>query len=569
MPSTSSDGDVPVLTFEDLQSLNESVVTPWKICKPTKTNNCVKIEFFDQDHDIARFTLAVNSKLEYTIFVYNWPVPVSHNIYLSQSRHIKCLDGIEELTKLIENSSLCQGLPQDDDNKSRAIDPTWEEKVEKFTKSTIIRHSIPKVPSESHFQSSVTFRSPECEVILDVKIPDAEICSPCLQTDKVIKKAEKKKMKSWATPAKSKASLASGGPEKLRATLIATRLQNKQLEERLQQLEAQIGEKGMPISEGLEKDILKIMGGQNLEATPHMKFFWQQQMKLLQTGKMGRRYHPQIIRFALSLHGKSPAAYRELQDSGALILPSERVLRDYKNYFKPKAGLNEENIQALREKVASFTAIQHYVALVMDEMKIQSNLVFDKYTGDLIGFVDLGDPATNYATLGDEDVMATHALAFLVRGMCSDLKHVIAYYFTENVTSYQIMSVFWRIVGVLELSLRLRVVAAVNDGASANRKFFELHSSLVGHLEEGLVYKAINVFAKDRFIFFSLMLATSSRLPEIVFTILVMVLGVGLCGTMVCIYCLLTLLTSSTGPGVRSACAPEAVFGPYCAYSIQ
>jgi hypothetical protein len=44
----------------------------------------------------------------------------------------------------------------------------------------------------------------------------------------------------------------------------------------------------------------------------------------------------------LSLHGKSPSAYRELRDSGALILPSERVLRDYKNYFKPKVGINSE-----------------------------------------------------------------------------------------------------------------------------------------------------------------------------------------------------------------------------------
>ena len=32
-------------------------------------------------------------------------------------------------------------------------------------------------------------------------------------------------------------------------------------------------------------------------------------------------------------------------------------------------------------------------------MKIKSNLVFDKHSGELIGFVDLGDPDTNFATL--------------------------------------------------------------------------------------------------------------------------------------------------------------------------
>lgn len=40
--------------------------------------------------------------------------------------------------------------------------------------------------------------------------------------------------------------------------------------------------------------------------------------------------------------------------------------------------------------------IQRYVALLFDEMKIQSNLVFDKQTNELIGFVDLGDPDVNY-----------------------------------------------------------------------------------------------------------------------------------------------------------------------------
>ena len=64
-----------------------------------------------------------------------------------------------------------------------------------------------------------------------------------------------------------------------------------------------------------------IMSGQNLDATPRMKFFWQELMKLLQRTKMGRGYHPQIIRFALSLHGKSPSAYREFQESGAYSPP--------------------------------------------------------------------------------------------------------------------------------------------------------------------------------------------------------------------------------------------------------
>ena len=170
----------------------------------------------------------------------------------------------------------------------------------------------------------------------------------------------------------------------------------------------------MRVSESLDKDLLTIMSGQNLEATPHMRFFWEQQMHQMRSTKMGRRYHPQMIRFALSIHCKSSSAYRELRDSGALIIPSERVLRDYKNYFKPGAGITMENIEELKEK-----------AVIMDEMKIQENLVFDKTSGDLIDFIDLGDPLTTFTNVDKDTPVASHALAFLVRGLCTNLKHVV------------------------------------------------------------------------------------------------------------------------------------------------
>ena len=35
------------------------------------------------------------------------------------------------------------------------------------------------------------------------------------------------------------------------------------------------------------------------------------------------------------------------------------------------------------------------IFMSFDEMKIQQNLVYDKYSGDLMGYVDLGDPDLN------------------------------------------------------------------------------------------------------------------------------------------------------------------------------
>ena len=91
---------------------------------------------------------------------------------------------------------------------------------------------------------------------------------------------------------------------------------------------------------------------------------------------------------------------------------------------------------------------------------------------------------------------------FWVRGLCTKLKHVVAYFFTGNVTSFQLMPLFWKVVAVLETTVKLWVLAAVNDGASPNRKFFTLHAKLGGTLPNGLVYKTPNLFCLVRTIFF-------------------------------------------------------------------
>ena len=36
-------------------------------------------------------------------------------------------------------------------------------------------------------------------------------------------------------------------------------------------------------------------------------------------------------------------------DSKVLVLPSERTLRDYRNFFKPQPGFNSDNIERLKD----------------------------------------------------------------------------------------------------------------------------------------------------------------------------------------------------------------------------
>lgn len=104
-----------------------------------------------------------------------------------------------------------------------------------------------------------------------------------------------------------------------------------------------------------------------------------------------------------------------------------------------------------------------------DEMTVMANLVLDKTTGELIGFTDLGDPDLNFGVLKKVDDVASHALAFLVRGVSRELKFGLAHFATPGITSTQLIPLFWEAVCILETTCNLCVIAATSDGASRNR----------------------------------------------------------------------------------------------------
>ena len=108
-------------------------------------------------------------------------------------------------------------------------------------------------------------------------------------------------------------------------------------------------------------------------------------------------------------------------------------------------------------------------------MKIQDDLVWDAYTGELIGFADLGDPDLNYATLKNTNELATHLLVFLIHSIVNLLAYSFATFATSRVTAFQLLSTFWKAVAVLEVTCNMKVIAAVADSTSPNRKFFRMN----------------------------------------------------------------------------------------------
>ena len=335
-------------------------------------------------------------------------------------------------------------------------------------------------------------------------------CSSCLKFNSKCVHELNHKQKVLNEPAKLNAPIKNTNPARVLLTLQNQRLQCKQLQEQIEQMKLSLETDSKQVDEELSGDFMQIFSDPENQSKipPFMKLFWEEQQKYLRCSRSSSiRYHPMIIKYCLALAAKSSGTYSELRydsttGSGVLILPSLRTLRDYRNYIRPQRGFNPAVITELHSKTKKFQYFERFVTILFDEMKIQEDLVWDKHTGELIGYVDLGDEKINYATLLDVKELASHILVFLVKSVVNSLSYSFATFATTGATSFQIFPLFWKAVSILE-RIDLKVIAATCDGASPNRKFFRMHRNLDGNPEKGVVYRTINLMAKEsRYIYF-------------------------------------------------------------------
>ena len=213
-----------------------------------------------------------------------------------------------------------------------------------------------------------------------------------------------------------------------------------------------------------------------------------------------------MIRYCLSLAAESSAAYDEIRydektGTGFLIFPSRRRLRDYKSYIKPERGFNPNIMLVLRHQVKEFSNREKFVVSLMDKMKTQENLVWNKHNGELIGYVDLGDIDLNYATV------ASHVLVLLIRSIVNRFKFSLADFATDGISASQMFALLWKAISICEKS-SLKVIAVTCNGASPNRKLFRMHWDLTQdddmNPETDATYRTRNLFSgsKNRFLYF-------------------------------------------------------------------
>jgi len=182
---------------------------------------------------------------------------------------------------------------------------------------------------------------------------------------------------------------------------------------------------------------------------------------------------------------------------------------DYSHYIKQGVGFQPQIVEHLANELKQLGVTevwQKYVGLLQDEIKIKSDLVYDKHSGELVGFVDLDNIGNQLQKMEQEvsqngNELAKYIIVIMVRGIAIDLKYPFAHFATSGITSDKLFPMLWKAVEILEIDLGLKCMFITSDGASPNRRFIRMHRSPDN--QDAIIYRAVNIFSADqRFIYF-------------------------------------------------------------------
>ena len=145
---------------------------------------------------------------------------------------------------------------------------------------------------------------------------------------------------------------------------------------------------GENVDQQTHDDLLTIMEEseecQQLPSDSFKRIFWNQQLKAARLkSKSAMRWHPLMIKWCIYLRHLSSGCYEALRQSGCITLPSQRTLRDYTHFSKASVGFSTDvDLQLIEAaEVLSCPEWKKCVVVLMDEMYIRENLVYDKSSG--------------------------------------------------------------------------------------------------------------------------------------------------------------------------------------------
>lgn len=159
--------------------------------------------------------------------------------------------------------------------------------------------------------------------------------------------------------------------------------------------------------------------------SPQAQDFLLMQLKMANRKKKAMRYTAREKHLALTLMKESPKGYRLLQK--IFNLPSKRTLNRLAENITFNVGLNDNIFILLKQKTQKWDTKKKLCSILFDEVSLTPHLTYVESQDEIRGFKDFG--------YGSELRFCDHALVFMLKGVCSNWRQPIAFYFCEGTTA--------------------------------------------------------------------------------------------------------------------------------------
>ncbi|KAK3924130.1 DNA transposase [Frankliniella fusca] len=348
------------------------------------------------------------------------------------------------------------------------------------------------------------FRSTECKVLL----LGIETCNSCRKLHKSMLRYQRSHSKAEVTDAalmktNNKYLLQDQLERKIKLISKQKKMSGQKVKRLTEKINKLLKEKSLNVHDELGEDFAKILNENTDKMSELEKLFRQQQADALKRrGAASRtmRWHPAMIRLALHLRMLSPAAYDYLR--GVISLPSQRRLFDYSQFIDIQEGVQQELLEHLQHEIEKKcpNKCDQYFSLLLDEMSIRSDLVFNSRTGDLVGYTNLTSLESSMRELEAEmednkyeKKLAKKVLVFMLNGATKNIRFVPAVFSTDDLSAAQLYMKTWDIIYAVE-EAGAKVLTVIFDGASMNKKFISMNFNASG---KDLGYQTINTASGD------------------------------------------------------------------------
>lgn len=128
------------------------------------------------------------------------------------------------------------------------------------------------------------------------------------------------------------------------------------------------------------------------ESESFHRIFWEQQMMYNSPkNKASMQWHLTLIRWCLFIRSRSSTTYDGMR--AYFNIPSNWTLFDHTHYKKHGLDVNKNTVEQLVAKATKLGSYscdhKSFVGLLHDEVRIKSDLVHNKTTGKIIGYIKL------------------------------------------------------------------------------------------------------------------------------------------------------------------------------------